>query len=104
MLRTSVIAVLPIAAAAAWPGSSAADCGCSGNPGTITSDATGFCLKYRAPSGPANDITYRFERAYACGRYATGEYFVVAAGGGPVRINAITPVAAGFHGVDVNPR
>ena len=80
-----------------------ADCGCSGNPGTLTSDATGPCLRYPAPSGAANDITFRFAEAYACGSYATSEFFVVA-NNGSARITAISPNAAGGrHGVDVNP-
>ncbi|HMJ57042.1 MAG TPA: hypothetical protein VK540_33465 [Polyangiaceae bacterium] len=79
-----------------------ADCGCSGNPGTITSDAAGPCLRYAAPSGAANDITFRFAEAYGCGAYATGEFFVVA--NGTASITAISPNASGGrHGVDVNP-
>src|SRR5215216_6065594 len=79
-----------------------ADCGCSGNPGAITSDATGPCLRYAAPSGAANDITFRFGDAYGCGAYATGEFFVVA--NGTASITAISPSASGGrHGVDVNP-
>ncbi len=80
-----------------------ADCGCSGNPGTITSDASGPCLRYRAPSGTANDITFRFAEAYSCGAYVTGEFFVVAKNG-TAQITGISPNASGGrHGVDVNP-
>jgi len=99
----SLFPILFSAAVVLAPARALADCGCSGNPGTITSDATGPCLRYRAPSGTANDITFRFAEAYACGAYATGEFFVVA-NNGSARITAITPNAAGGrHGVDVNP-
>jgi hypothetical protein len=49
-----------------------ADCGCSGNPGTITADGKGPCVRYAAPSGPSNDITFRFDQTYGCGSYVTG--------------------------------
>lgn len=81
-----------------------AGCGCSGNPGVLTSDAQGACLTYAAPSGRAHNITFRFHQPYACGQYATGEYFVVAKGSGGVNITAIDPAStSGYHGVDVNP-
>src|SRR5690242_1871414 len=77
-----------------------ADCGCSANPGTITSDSTGPCLRYPAPSGASNDVTFRFAEGYACGAYATGEFFVVAKNGS-AKITAISPNASGGrHGVD----
>ncbi|WP_437913810.1 hypothetical protein WME73_46480 [Sorangium sp. So ce302] len=80
-----------------------ADCGCSGSPSTLTSDSSGPCLRYEAPSGSSNDITFRFDKAYACGQYATGEYFVISENG-VASITTITPEAAGGrHGVDVNP-
>lgn len=86
------------------PGDAQAACGCSGNPGTITSDTTGPCLRVTAPSGAANSITFRFNQAYACGQYATGEYFVSPATvGGKVTLTDITPKATGRHGVAVNP-
>ncbi|MCY1070982.1 hypothetical protein OV090_39945 [Nannocystis sp. RBIL2] len=77
-----------------------ADCGCDG---TITADGDGPCLRYAAPSGPGNDITFRFAEAYECGQYVTGEFFVVASGAA-ITIAAITPDGApGRHGADVNP-
>lgn len=101
LLRLSFVLVAAAALLRVVPAH--AECGCSANPGTLTSDSTGPCLRYAAPSGPANDITYRFAEAYACGTYATGEFFVVAPAGG-ARITAISPAASGGrHGVDVNP-
>jgi hypothetical protein len=85
------------------PAMARADCGCSGNPGTLESDSSGPCLRYPAPSGATNDITFRFAEAYSCGAYATGEFFVVTKGG-VAEITGISPNAVGGrHGVDVNP-
>src|SRR5215472_3477160 len=78
------------------------DCGCSGNPGTLTSDSMGPCIRYAAPTGmlantPACslaggcDIVYRFDTPYACGQFANGDYFVVPPAGGKVNVTAIEP-------------
>lgn len=88
---------------AASTGLPKAECGCSGNPGALTSDASGPCLTYAAPSGAGNNITYRFNRAYACGQYATGEYFVVAEGGSAMIQDLSPPLGGGRHGWAVNP-
>jgi hypothetical protein len=98
ILGLMAFALIALSASAAQ-----ADCGCSGNPGTVTSDSSGPCLRYRAPSGTSNDITFRFAEAYACGAYVSGEFFVVAKNGS-AQITAISPNASGGrHGVDVNP-
>jgi hypothetical protein len=100
-LRTAV-AALAFSLGIVGARSALADCGCSGNPGALTSDATGPCLRYPAPSGTANDITFRFAEAHGCGTYATGEFFVVTSG--TAQITAISPDASGGrHGFDVNP-
>ncbi len=87
-------------------GLAASSCGCSGNPGTVTSDATGPCIRYPAPSGSANDVVFRFDAAYRCGRFASGDYFVVAdAGSGKATLTSIEPVYTGSgrrHGAAVN--
>jgi hypothetical protein len=81
-----------------------AACGCSANPGTVTSDAIGACITYASPAGTAFDITYRFDTAYACGQYATGEYFVVVDGNGHAVVTSISPpMGAGTNGAAVNP-
>src|SRR4051812_5120643 len=103
VIRSVLSALASVALVSFVAARARAECGCSANPGTLTSDATGPCLRYAAPSGPSNDITYRFAEAYACGTYATGEFFVVAKSG-VAQITAISPAASGGrHGVDVNP-
>jgi len=104
-MRTLVVAlVLAAAVVAVTPRRAEAACGCSANPGTITADATGACLTYTSPAGTAYDITYRFDTAYACGHYATGEYFVVVGSGGHAVVTAISPpIGTGTNGVAVNP-
>jgi hypothetical protein len=99
-------------------GGTTSGCGCSGNPGTLQSDATGPCIRYAAPTGmlantPACsigscDVVYRFDKAYACGQFANGDYFVVPPSGGKVDVTAIEPAAVVNgatlrHGFDVNP-
>jgi hypothetical protein len=102
-MRLALLALALSASSLLAPAPARADCGCSGNPGTIQSDSSGPCLRYPAPSGAANDITFRFAEAYGCGAYATGEFFVVAKDGA-AKITAISPNAGGGrHGVDVNP-
>jgi hypothetical protein len=79
-------------------------CGCSANPGTLSSDAVGPCIRYPAPSGSVNDIVYRFDKAYACGQFANGDYFVVPDGTGRANITSISPaMTSGRHGIEVNP-
>lgn len=103
-MKIALVAVLTLAASIAVSRRAEAACGCSANPGTLTSDATGACLTYASPAGAAFNITYRFDKPYSCGQYATGEYFVVVDTGGHAVVTAITPaVTTGRNGVAVNP-
>jgi len=89
-------------------------CGSSGTPPTSTPPSTpsapvapGFCINitYSAPSGVASNIVFNLDRAYRCGQFANGDWWVSPdAPGGAVRIQSITPDGiAGKHGVEVNP-
>ena len=102
--------VLPLFGSGISPG---AGCGCSSDTKTVTADGVSYCLKYRAPSGSANDITFRFDHAYSCGQYATGDYFVVAGPTGTANITEMSPDptsapdgvpnGALLNGAEVNP-
>ncbi|WP_239014599.1 fibronectin type III domain-containing protein [Archangium violaceum] len=79
-------------------------CGCTGNPGTLTRDVSGPCIRYAAPSGAANDIVFRFDSPYTCGTYVNGDYWVVVGSSGRVNITGISPAASGGrHGAGINP-
>lgn len=62
-------------------------------------------IRYAAPSGAANDITFIFDHAYPCGQFASGDWFVTPdAPGGAVNFTAVAPAeAAGRNGWDINP-
>jgi len=67
-----------------------------------TSNANDFCLHgvsasnsnvacYTNDSSCLSDITFRFDREYACGQYVTGDWWVQADATGRLRIQSITP-------------
>ncbi len=62
-------------------------------------------ITYLAPSGPRNNITYVLDKAYACGQFANGDWFVVPdQAGGAVVVTAITPDYSNLmNGWDTNP-
>ncbi len=67
-------------------------------PGTCTS------VTYAAPSGAANNIVFTFDKAYTCGQFANGDWWVSKDANPSVTITSITPTAAGGrNGFEVNP-
>ncbi|OKO90683.1 hypothetical protein AC629_04290 [Bradyrhizobium sp. NAS80.1] len=72
-----------------------------------TSSNTRTCssITYAAPSGPRNNITYILDKAYLCGQFANGDWFLVPdQADGAVVINAILPDYSGqTNGWDANP-
>jgi hypothetical protein len=85
--------------------------GGGGSSGTVASPVppapAGSCLNvtYAAASGAASNIVFNFDRAYQCGQFANGDWWVSPdSAGGTVRIVSITPDGiAGKHGVEINP-
>jgi hypothetical protein len=66
----------------------------------------GTCLSvtYAAPSGAANDIVFTFDKAYSCGQFANGDWWVSKDASPAVTITSITPTfAGGKNGYMVNP-
>jgi hypothetical protein len=70
-----------------------------------SNDRTCASITYAAPSGPRNSITYVFDKAYVCGQFANGDWFVVPERpDGAVVVTAIRPDYAGqMNGWDTNP-
>src|SRR5205823_2386421 len=62
-------------------------------------------ITYAAPSGPRNNITYVLDKAYVCGQFANGDWFVVPdQAGGAVVVTAIRPdYSDPMNGWDTNP-
>lgn len=84
--------------------------GGGGNSGTASSAApgpvAGTCtsVTYAAPSGAANNIVFTFDKAYTCGQFANGDWWVSEDASGFVTITSMTPAASGGrNGFDVNP-
>ena len=99
-----------LALAATWLLSLAA-CGGSGTP---TAPQLSECSKitYAAPSGLANNIVFTLAKAYPCGQYANGDWWVAPpTTGGTVTITAISPaqglrsasVTSVTNGAQINP-
>ncbi len=73
--------------------------------------ATCGSVTYPAPSGTANNIVFTFDKAYPCGQYANGDWWVAPlTPGGIVTIMSITPAQATrtatghmINGAQVNP-
>ncbi len=82
--------------------------GCGGSESSVapTPTTANLCtnITYAAPSGAANNIVFTFDKAYTCGQFANGDWWVTGDAGGPVTITSITPAASGGrHGFQVNP-
>jgi hypothetical protein len=82
--------------------------GGGGNDGTTSSSgpSAGGCTSatYAAPSGAANNIVFTFDKAYTCGQFANGDWWVSTDSSGFVTITSITPTASGgSNGFQVNP-
>lgn len=61
-------------------------------------------IRYSLPSSPGSEIVFNFDRAYSCGIYANGDWWVSAGNNQPVRIVSILPAAEnGLHGFEINP-
>jgi hypothetical protein len=61
-------------------------------------------VTYNAPSGAANNIVFTFDKGYACGQFANGDWWVTGDAGGTVTITSISPAASGGrNGFQVNP-
>lgn len=72
-------------------------------------------VKYPAPSGSQNDITFNFDKPYECGKFANGDWWVSADSSGYVTVTSISPavvkttIANGgttvytLNGFEVNP-
>lgn len=61
-------------------------------------------VKYPAPSGVKNSIEFIFDKPYACGKFANGDWWVSDIKGNGVKIIAITPAPNdGFNGYEINP-
>lgn len=59
---------------------------------------------YPAPSGFQNNITFKFDRAYRCGQFANGDWWVSVDTSNSVNIISITPLGKnGFNGSEINP-
>jgi hypothetical protein len=83
-------------------GSSSGSEGATG-PGSPTGN-TCTSVSYEAPSGAANNIVFTFDKAYTCGQFANGDWWVSEDSSGFVNIVSITPVASGGrNGYEVNP-
>lgn len=85
------------------------DGGGGGNDGSISGGSgsvAGTCstVTYAAPSGAANNIVFTFDKAYSCGQFANGDWWVSKDSSPAVTITSITPTAAGGkNGFAVNP-
>lgn len=85
--------------------------GCGGGgtePPSLAAPAplAGTCLSvnYAAPSGAANNISFNFDKPYACGQFANGDWWVSADSSGFVTITSISPAAVdGNNGFEINP-
>jgi hypothetical protein len=67
-------------------------------PGTCSS------VTYAAPSGAANNIVFTFDKAYSCGQFANGDWWVSKDASPAVTITSITPAfVGGKNGYMVNP-
>lgn len=81
-----------------------AGCGSSSGAATLVSGCSN--ITYAAPSGAANNIVFTLDdKAYTCGQYANGDWWVAPqTNGGSVTITSITPAASGgVNGFMVNP-
>ena len=67
--------------------------------------ATCGSVTYPAPSGATSTIVFTFDKAYQCGQFANGDWWVSPdSAGGTVRVVSITPDGiVGKHGVEINP-
>jgi hypothetical protein len=97
-----VATVLPLVACLSGGG--------GGNSGTTSSAAPGpapstcSSVTYAAPSGAANNIVFTFDKAYTCGQFANGDWWVSKDANPSVTITSITPAASGGeNGFEVNP-
>lgn len=78
-------------------------CGSGGDDAATTANVCPN-ITYSAPSGAANNIVFTFDKAYTCGQFANGDWWVAGDAGGPVTITSITPAASGGrNGFEVNP-
>jgi hypothetical protein len=82
--------------------------GGGGDSGSVTGAAAppGTCssVTYAAPSGAANNIVFTFDKAYSCGQFANGDWWVSKDASPAVTITSITPTfAGGKNGYMVNP-
>lgn len=83
-----------------------AGCGGGGSSGAGATTTANVCsnITYAAPSGAANNIVFTFDKAYTCGQFANGDWWVAGDAGGSVTITSITPAASGDrNGFEVNP-
>lgn len=96
------ITVLPLFLSACLGGSSSS---ASGLASAGSSFSTCSTVTYAAPSGAANNITFTFNKAYQCGQFANGDWWVSPdQPGGRVTVVSITPDGVpGKHGYEVNP-
>jgi len=61
-------------------------------------------VTYPAPSGFQNNITFEFDKAYHCGQFANGDWWVSVDKSNTVKIVSITPMSQkGFNGSEINP-
>jgi hypothetical protein len=61
-------------------------------------------VKYEAPSGQGNAVEFVFDKAYVCGQFANGDWWVSAGSGNRVGIVSIHPEARdGLNGFEVDP-
>ncbi len=71
---------------------------------STSAELTCGSVKYSAPSGLGNAVEFVFDKPYACGQYANGDWWVSAGPRGHVKIISILPEAlAGLSGFEVNP-
>ncbi len=102
-INRRVIYLLPFLLASCLSGGGGGgDSGSAGGapaaPGTCSS------VTYAAPSGAASNIVFTFDKAYTCGQFANGDWWVAKESSPFVTITSITPAAVGGKsGFEVNP-
>ncbi len=74
------------------------------SPSALAENNTCTDITYPAPSGHLNDITFTFDKAYHCGKFANGDWWVSGNDSNGVIITNITPeLSDGRNGAEVNP-
>lgn len=78
----------------------------AGPDNNVTPVQLGSCtrVEYSAPSGASNNIVFTFDKAYTCGQFANGDWWVSKGSNPFVTITSISPSASGGrNGFEANP-